>query len=81
MNPSGKVQLIFVDVLGNLLVPLISRNPNDIPTWNRKVDEYIVKVFDFSQIFLASNGVVLLFHLDDFRVLKEVKFYMENYGF
>jgi hypothetical protein len=27
------------------------------------------------------DGVVLLFYLDDFRVLKEVKFYMENYGF
>jgi hypothetical protein len=32
---------------------------------NRKVDEYIVGVFDFAQMFLASNGAVLLFHLDD----------------
>jgi hypothetical protein len=59
----------------------ISRNPYDIPAWNRKVDEYIGGVFDFAQIFLASDGVVLLFHPDDFKILKEVKSYSESYGF
>jgi hypothetical protein len=46
---------------------IVSRNPNDIPTWNRKVVEYIARVFDFAQMFLASNGVILLFHLDDLK--------------
>jgi hypothetical protein len=74
MNPShGKVQLIFVNIPINLLVPLVSRNLDDIFAWNKKVDEYIVGVFDFTHIFLASSGVVLLFHLDDLKVLKEVK--------
>jgi hypothetical protein len=45
-----------------------------------KVDEYIVKVFDFLHIFLAFDGVVLLFHLDDLRILKEVKSYLESHG-
>jgi hypothetical protein len=31
-------------------------------------------------MFLASNGVVLLFHLNDLRIL-EVKSYLESYGF
>ncbi len=26
MNPSGKVQLVFTNVPGNLLVPLVSKN-------------------------------------------------------
>jgi hypothetical protein len=34
MKLGGKVQLVIVDIPGNLLVPLISRNPNDIPMWN-----------------------------------------------
>ncbi len=35
MNPSGKVQLIIiVNVLRNLLLPLVSKNPNDIRAWN-----------------------------------------------
>jgi hypothetical protein len=81
MNPSGKVQLVFANFLGNLPVPFISKNPNDIPMWNKKVDEYIVSVFDFAQRFLAFDGVVLLFHSEDLKVLKEVKSYLGNYGF
>jgi hypothetical protein len=81
MNPNGKVQLVFVDIPRNLSIPLVSKNPNDIHAWNRKVDEYIVGLFDFAQMFLASNGVVFLFHPDGLRVLKEVKSYLESYGF
>ncbi len=43
--------------------------------------EYIVGIFYFAQIFLASNGVILLFDLDDLKVLQEVKSYLESYGF
>jgi homogentisate 1,2-dioxygenase len=43
----GKVQLITINVHGNLHVPLVSKNPYDIRAWNGKVDEYIVGVFDF----------------------------------
>jgi len=46
-----------------------------------RLNEYIARVFDFVQMFLAYNGVVLLFHLDDLKVLKEVKYYLESYGF
>jgi hypothetical protein len=81
MNPSGKVQLVFADELKNLLVPLVSRNLDDILVWNKNVDEYIVGVFDFAQIFLAFYGVVLLFHPNDLKVLKDVKSYLESYGF
>jgi hypothetical protein len=81
MNPSGKVQLVFVDKLGNLLVLFMSQNLDYILVWNNKVDEYIVGVFDFAQIFLASYGVVLLFQPNDLRVLKEIKSYLESYGF
>jgi hypothetical protein len=76
MNLGGKVQLVIVNVLGNFHVLLISRNPYDIPTWNRKVDEYIDVVFDFAEKFLAFYGAALLFNLDDLRVVKEVKFYL-----
>jgi hypothetical protein len=81
MNLSGKVQLVFANVHGNLHVPFISKNLDDILAWNKKVDEYIVGVFDFVHMFLASNGVVLLFHPYDLRVLKEVKSYLKSYGF
>jgi hypothetical protein len=81
MNPSGKVQLVFVNIPRKLLVPFVSKNLDDIPAWNKKVDQYIVGVFDFAHIFLAFDGAVLLFHLNDLRVLREVKFYLKSYGF
>jgi hypothetical protein len=81
MNLGGKVQLVIVNVLGNLHVLLVSRNPYDIPTWNQKVDEYIDVVFDFIEKFLASYGAILLFHPYDMRVVKEAKFYPKSYGF
>jgi hypothetical protein len=46
-----------------------------------KVDEYIVGVFDFAKMFLAFDGVVLLFHQDNLKILKEVKSYLKSYGF
>ncbi len=46
-----------------------------------KVDEYIVKVFDFAQMLLAYDGAISLFHSNDLKFLKEVKFYLECYGF
>jgi hypothetical protein len=42
LAPCGKVYLVIIDVLGNLLVPFVSKYPSDIPLWNWKVDEYIV---------------------------------------
>jgi hypothetical protein len=81
MNPNGKVQLVFTNVLGNLFVPLVSKNLDDILAWNKKVNEYIVGVFDFAHMFFASDGAVLLFHPNDLKVLKEVKSYLESYGF
>jgi hypothetical protein len=48
MNPSGKVQLVFADIPKNPHVPFVFKNPNDIHAWNKKVDEYIVRVFDFA---------------------------------
>ncbi len=37
MNPGGKVQLVTTNVPRNLLIPLISKNPNDIFVWNWKI--------------------------------------------
>lgn len=81
VNPKGKVQLIIVDILRNLPIPMVATNPFDIPPWNQKVDEYIVFIFNFVENLLAFDDFVLLCHLDGLRVLKEVRCYLKNYGF
>jgi len=45
------------------------------------VVEYIVGIFNITQIFLASDGAILLIHSNDLKVLKEIKSYLESYGF
>jgi hypothetical protein len=81
MNLGGKVQLVIANVLGNLYVLFVSNSLSNIPAWNWKVDEYIVAIFDFTNKFSTFDGAVLLFHQDDFKILKEVKSYLESYGF
>jgi len=48
MNPSGKVQLVFVNVLGNLHVPLMSRNLDDILAGCKQDILYILVTFFFT---------------------------------
>jgi hypothetical protein len=55
VNLDGKVQLVLANIPENLPVPMVSLNSSDIPSWNRKVDDYIVAIFDFVEKFLASN--------------------------
>jgi hypothetical protein len=81
MNLGGKVKVVIINAPGNLHVLFVPMNQDDIHAWNQKVDEYLIAISDFAKKFLASNGVVLLFHLDDLKVFKEVKFYLDNYGF
>jgi hypothetical protein len=45
------------------------------------VVEYIVGIFNITQISLAFDGAILLIHSNDFKVLKEIKSYLESYGF
>jgi len=77
----GKVSLFLVDVLGDLLVPFVSPSSTKIHIWNMLVEDYVVFVFDFANKFLASDGAIFVFHLNDLHVLKEIISYLESYSF
>jgi hypothetical protein len=61
MNLGGKVQLVIADVPGNLPVPFISNNLDDIPSWNWKVDEYIVVVLILLKSYWPLMGLSCYF--------------------
>jgi hypothetical protein len=44
-------------------------------------EDYIVFVFDFADKFLTLDGDVLLFHLGDPRIFKEIRLDLDNYNF
>jgi hypothetical protein len=77
----GKVSLFLADVLGDFLVPFVSPCSTKIHIWNMLVEDYVVFVFDFVDKFLASDGAIFVFHLNDFHVLKEIISYLESYSF
>jgi hypothetical protein len=52
-----------------------------IPPWNAKVDNYVVLIFELAKKYMARNGFIFLFHDDDFNVLRDIKSYLDNYGF
>ncbi len=81
VNIKDTVHLVFVNIPRNLLVPLVFTIPSKIPIWNKQVDDYIISIFNFVEKFLTTNGVVLLFHLNDLQVVKEIRSYLGSYKF
>ncbi len=65
------VGLVFFDVPGNVLMPLVSTFTIKIHVWNMWIDNHIVSIFDFIKKIMASDGVILLFHLDDFAFARK----------
>lgn len=45
------------------------------------MDNYVVSIFGFVNMYLARDGFVLLFYDDDFHVLRDIKSYLEDYNF
>ncbi len=68
-------------MLRDLPIPHVSNPLGVTLSWNVKVQNYVVSIFGFAKKFLVGHGFVLLFHDDDFQMLREIKSYLETYGF
>jgi hypothetical protein len=75
------MDLIIVEVLGNLPIMLVLDHVSNIPKWNVRVENYVVSIFGFVDKYLARIGSTLLFYDHDFHVLKDIKSYLEDYNF
>jgi hypothetical protein len=58
----------------------VSRNLDDILAGTWRLMNTLLKSLWFSPYFLGLWWGCLLFHPDDFKILKEFKFYLESYG-
>ncbi len=76
-----KTDLIIGEVLRNLAILYMLDPTSIIPPWNAKVDNYVVLIFELAKKYMARNGFIFLFHDDDFNVLRDIKSYLDNYGF
>ncbi len=69
VHPKNKVNLI------------LASSSTKISLWNMQDEDYIVSIFDFADKFLTLDGDVLLFHLDDPLIFKEIRLYLDSYNF
>jgi hypothetical protein len=80
VNPQRLIDLVIGDMLGGVGVPMVSQFGANILKWNAKVLHYVECIFIFANKFLSQSGVILLFHLDDLRIFKEIREFLDNYS-
>jgi hypothetical protein len=68
----NKVNLVPIDVLFNLPIPHVFELLSLIPRWNRHLDNFIESIVVFADKFLSNKGVVIIMHVDDMHMLKEI---------
>jgi hypothetical protein len=64
-NLENKVNFVHANILRNVLVPLVSLSSPKIPLWNKRGEDWILSIFDFTKKFLTIDGAMFLFYLDD----------------
>jgi hypothetical protein len=77
----GMLTLFIAEVPSNLPVPLVSEHMIDVPFWNQHIKNYVYGVFGFVNKYFHPDNVVVVFHVDDLCVLKEIKSYLERNGY
>ncbi len=80
MNPQGFVDLVIVDMLRGVSVPMVSQSGANIPKCNVKFPHYVDFDFIFVNKFLSQSGAILLFHSNDLRILKHIREFLDSYS-
>ncbi len=77
----GMPTLFIAKVPSNLPIPLVSEHTTDVPFWNQHINNYVYGVFNFVNKYFCPNNAVVVSHVDDLRVFKEIKSYLEGNGY
>jgi hypothetical protein len=75
------VDLMIVDIVEGLPVPIVSSPPTSVPVWNSADQSFLPLVFDFGSFFIHDNGALLLFHKDDLKLRTDIRGYAKAYHF
>ncbi len=74
----NKVNLVLADVPSNFSISHIFESFSLIPH-NRRVDNFIKYVVVFANKFFFNRGVIIIMHVDDPQVLKEICSFLKSY--
>ena len=78
---TGGINLMIVDILEGLSIPMVSSLPTSVPKWNSEDKNFLAMVFDFGSFLDLDNGVLLFFHKDDLKLRANIKSYAKAYHF
>jgi hypothetical protein len=77
----GGVDLMIVDILEGLSVPMVSSPPTSIPRWNSADKNFLPLGFDFGSSLVHDNGALLFFHKENLKLKADIKGYTKAYYF
>ncbi len=69
--------LVLVGIPSNLLILHIFEPLSLILPWNKQVDNFIGSIVVFADRFLFNRGALIIVHVDDLRMLKEICSFLE----
>ena len=78
---TSRVDLIIVDILEGLPVPIVSSPPTSVPVWNSADESFLPFVFDFGNSLVHDNGTILFFHKNDLKLRANIRGYAKAYHF
>ena len=59
------VDLMIMDVLEGLSVPIVSDPASSVPEWNKLPERFVETIFESASALVHDNDVLLLFYPDD----------------
>jgi hypothetical protein len=72
------VDLIIAEYPDGLPVPGVSEFPEQVPHWNKHVQNFVKFTIGFCQGYLHDDGALLLFYPDSVQIKKEVFSFLYN---
>jgi hypothetical protein len=81
LNVGVEVDLMIVDILESLSIPMVSSPAMFILEWNKLGEDFLQTIFDFASSLLHDNEVLLLFHLDNLQLRADIRGFMKAYHF
>jgi hypothetical protein len=70
---------VLGDIPTNLPITHIFELFSFIPQWNKHVNNFIKSVVVFADRFLLDRKVIIMMHVDDLCMLKEIRSIIQNY--
>jgi hypothetical protein len=79
MSFENKVDLVLANISSNLSILHVFELLSLIPPWNKCMDNFIESLVVFVEMFLSNKGAIIMMHVDDLCVLKEIWSFLESY--